>query len=322
MRSEGAGLLDGIDELRRISREAEIPAEVWHLKAAGRPHWPKMAEAIERIDGARAAGERISADFYPYTAGGTGLAACIPPRYADGGPQALRARLADDAVRREIRDAIANDVDGGWENLYALSGDADRITIAYVREQELKEHQGRTLSEVAAAMGRDPLDALLELVATTTYVGCMYFMMSEDNVRLAASQSWCSVGSDAASLNADDEDRQTPAHPRAYGTFARFLGTYVREQQVCSLADAVRRLTLLPATNLGLDRRGHLAEGNFADVVVFDPSTITDNATYEEPHRLATGVDHVVVNGTVAIRRGLPTGGLAGRALAGRGKRV
>jgi N-acyl-D-amino-acid deacylase len=321
MRSEGSGLLDGIEELRRISREAEIPAEVWHLKAAGRAHWPKMAAAVERIASARDAGEPISADFYPYTAGGTALAACIPPRYADGGPEALRQRLADRSVRAEIRDAIATDVDGGWENLYALSGSPDRIHLAYVREEQWKRHQGRTLQAVGDDLGLDPLDALLELVATTTYVGCMYFMMSEENVRLAASQPWCGVGSDAASIAPDGEEARTPAHPRTYGTFARFLGTYVREQQVCSLTDAVRRMTLLPATNLGLDRRGRLAEGWFADVVVFDADVIADRATYEEPHQLAVGVDHVVVNGTIALRDGESTRAFAGRALAGRGKR-
>jgi N-acyl-D-amino-acid deacylase len=321
MRSEAAGLLDGIDELRRISREAEIPAEVWHLKAAGRPHWPKMAQAIEKIETAQAAGEPIGANFYPYTAGGTGLAACIPPRYADGGPQAMRERLRDPKVRSEIRDAIATDTDGGWENLYALAGSPDRILVAYVREKEWKQHQGRTLAAVAADLGVDPLDALLEMVAETSYVGCMYFLMSEENVRLAAAQPWCGVGSDAASIAPDGEEARTPAHPRTYGTFARFLGTYVRDEGVCSLADGVRRMTLLPATNLGLDRRGRLAEDWFADVVVFDPATIADRATYEDPHQLAVGVDHVLVNGSLALRDGKSTGTFAGRALAGRGKR-
>ena len=320
MRSEADGLLDGIDELRRISREAGIPAEVWHLKAAGRRNWPKMAQAIEAIEAARAAGEPISADFYPYTAGGTALAACVPPRYADGGAPALRARLADATLRAEIRAAIADDVAGDWENLFALSGSPDGIRIAYVREDDWKRYQGQTLTDVAADLGLEPLDALLELVANTTYVGCMYTLMSEENVRLAAAQPWCAVGSDAASIAPDGEEAKTPAHPRAYGTFARFLGAYVREQRVCSLADAVRRLSFLPASQLGLERRGQVAEGWFADVVVFDPDVVADRATYEVPHQLAIGVDHVVVNGEVALRDGSSTGVFAGRGLAGRGK--
>jgi len=319
MRHEDAALLDGIDELVRISREAGVPAEIYHLKAAGKPAWGLMEPAIARIEAARAEGLAVTADMYTYTAGATGLSACIPPWFHEGGQDKLVERLANPAVRAEIRAAIETD-ESGWENFYRNAGTPENILILQTRTQELRRFQGKTLAEVAQAEGKDPIDTLMDLVMQDrSRIGTAYFLMSEQNVRLGLQQPWVSLGSDAASMAAEGVFLARATHPRAYGNFARLLGKYVREEQTLSLQEAVRRLSRLPADNLGLHRRGRLQEGYFADVVVFDPETVADRATYAQPHQYAVGVRDVIVNGRTTVRDGAFTGTLAGKALAGPG---
>lgn len=330
LRSEGDRWDDAVDELLRISREGELPAEIWHLKAIGAHNWSKMDPVLDRLEAARDRGEPITADIYPYTAGGTGLAACIPPKYAAGGVEALRGRLADATTRKAIADAIATELDAGWENLYLASGGAKGVFLAAAQAAdpanaaavaEAEAIKGRTLAEHAAAVGRDPIDAALDLV-TRLQVGCMYFIIDEDNIAKAVRRPWIAVGSDAMAQADEPPANQTPTHPRSYGTFARFLGHYCRDLGLAPLAEGIRRMSGLPAATLELDRRGQLQEGWFADVVVFDPDAFIDTATYEAPHGYAVGMRHVFVNGTHTLRDGAHTGAFAGRALAGPGRRA
>lgn len=321
MRNEGLELLDGIDELVRIGREASVPAEIYHLKASGRDAWPLMQRAIEAVESARADGLAVTADMYTYTAGATGLSNCIPPWYHEGGQERLFERLADPAVRSEIRTTIETQRHG-WENLYQDAAGAENILILQTRDPGLRRYQGKTLAQAAAMDGTDPLDAMMDLVMRDrSRVGTAYFMMAEENVRLGLSQPWVSLGSDAGSMAAEGVFLSRSTHPRAYGNFARLLGKYVREEKVLALPDAIRRMTRLPADNLGLDRRGRIEEGFFADLIVFDPATVADHATYENPHRYASGVRDVIVNGTVTLRDGEFAGTFAGRAVYGPGRR-
>ena len=329
LRSEGDDWERGIDELLRISREGELPAEVWHIKAAGRQNWPKMDPVLDALEAARDAGQPISADMYPYTAGGTSLSACVPPRYAVGGPDALRARLADASVRAEIAAAISTELGAGWENLYLGSGGSDGVFMVTARPvdrsneaavAEAKAVAGRTLTDYATSVGRDPVDAALDLIRRLE-IGCMYFIIDEANIRKAIARPWISVGSDAASQAVPDGSDGEGVHPRSYGTFARFLGHYCRDLALAPLAEGIHRMTGMPAERLGLDRRGQLRPGWFADVVVFDPTTFVDTATYEDPHRYAVGVRDVFVNGVHTLQSGKHTGAFAGRALAGPGRR-
>jgi N-acyl-D-amino-acid deacylase len=320
MRDEGNRLLEAIDELARIGREGGVPAEIWHLKAAGKANWHKLDAVIEKVEGLRARGERVSADMYTYTAGGTGLANIIPPWFHDGGPRRLLERLDDPASCAEMRRTIETSHDG-WENLFAQSAGPDDILIVGVRKEENRQYQGKTLRTIAEMMGRDALDAAFELIRRDrSRIDTVYFMMSEDNVRRQIALPWVSFGSDASSILAEGEFLRSATHPRAYGNFARLLGKYVREERVIPLAEAVRRLAALPCENLGLNHRGRLAEGYFADVVIFDPATIADRATYEQPHQYAVGVRDVVVNGAVTLRDGEFAGNFGGRAVYGPGK--
>ena len=322
MRNESEGLVDiGLAELIRIAREAEVPAEAYHLKAGGKDAWPLMAKAIETIEDARAKGLAITADMYAYTAGATGLSNCIPPWFHEGGQDRLIERINDPATRKEIRETIENP-EGDWENLYRRGGTPENILILQVREQRNRQYQGKRLSKVAEMMGKHPIEALMDLVADDrSRVTTAYFMMSEENVKLGLSQPWVSLGSDSPSTAAEGVFLTRSTHPRAYGNFARFLGKYVRDEKLMSLGEGVRRMTRLPADNLGLDRRGRVEAGYFADLVVFDPATIIDRATYEEPHQYAVGVRDVVVNGVVNLRDGEHTGKLSGRAVWGPGRR-
>lgn len=322
MRNEGDTLLEAIDELIRIGEEGEVPAEIYHLKASGRANWEKMDRAIDKIERARAAGRRVTADMYTYTAGATGLSNCIPPWFHEGGPDKLYERLSDPAIRREIRAAIEGS-EGGWENFYRGTGGPDGILILGTRLPENRRYQGKTLTQVAEMDGVDPIDALMDLVRRDrSRVSTAYFMMSEENVRKQIAQPWVSFGSDARSTAAEGAFLNSSAHPRSYGNFARLLGKYVREEQVISLQEAVRRLSRLPADNLELDRRGRIEGGYFADLVVFDPSLIADVATYAEPHQYSVGVRDVFVNGAPTLRDGAFTGALRGRALYGPGRRT
>jgi N-acyl-D-amino-acid deacylase len=322
LRSEADAFLDGVQELLRIAREAGLPAENYHLKAAGPDNWPKMDLAIEMIESARASGARITADVYTYTAGATGLASSIPPRFHEGGPNKLYERLDDSGVRKQIRDAIENTTEG-WENLYRAAGGADGVLILSVRQDANRKYQGRTLAQIAEMEGTDPIEALMNLVQRDrSRVGTAYFIISEDNLRKQIALPWVCFGSDAGSMASEGVFLKSHTHPRSYGTFARVLGRYVREQGVISLQEAVRKLSSLPAQTLELDRRGRLAKGFFADVVVFDPAIVSDRATYEEPHQYSVGVRDVVVNGRLALRDGEPTGALPGRAIFGPGRRT
>ena len=319
MRSEGNQLIEAVQETIRISREAGLPAEIYHLKASGQPNWSKMDQVISMIEKARRQGVQISADMYTYPAGGTGLDASMPPWVFDGGRDAAYKRLQDPATRKKIADAIRTPTDE-WENLYLLAGSPDRILLAGFRSEKLKPLTGKTLAEVARMRGEDPVETIMNLVLEDrSRIGTIYFLMSEDNIKKQIRQPWVSFGSDAASIAPEGNFLKSAAHPRAYGNFARLLGKYVREEKVISLAEAVRRLSGLPATNLGLDHRGFLKPGMFADVVVFDPQTIADRATFENPHQLAVGVKDVFVNGVQVLKDGEHTGAKPGQVVRGPG---
>jgi N-acyl-D-amino-acid deacylase len=321
MRNEGNGLLEAIDELVRISREGGVPAEIYHLKAGGVDNWPKMEQAIERVESARAEGLAITADMYTYRAGATGLSNAIPPWFHDGGPPKLYERLADGRQRAAIRKAIETRFDG-WENFLHGTGGPDGVLILQVRKPVHRKYQGKRLSEIAAMMKVDAIEALMNLVRDDrSRVTTAYFMMSEENVRRQVRLPWMAFGSDAQAVACEGEFLKASTHPRAYGNFARLLGQYVRDEGLVPMEEAVRRLTSFPAENLGLTGRGRLEEGYFADVVVFDPATIRDRATFEAPHAYSEGVEQVIVNGSFALRDGKATGQLPGRALYGPGRR-
>jgi N-acyl-D-amino-acid deacylase len=320
MRSEGNQLVEAVQETIRISREAGLPAEIYHLKASGASNWSKMDQVIRMIENARRSGLKITADMYTYPAGGTGLDASMPPWVWDGGREAGYKRLQDPATRKKIAEAIRTPSDE-WENLYMLAGSPDRLLLASFRSENLKPLTGKTLGEVAKMRGKDPVETIMDLVLEDkSRIGTIYFLMSEENLKKQIRLPWVSFGSDAASIAPEGNSLRSAAHPRAYGNFARLLGKYVREEKVISLTEAVRRLSSLPATNLGLSDRGFLRPGMFADVVVFDPQTIADRATFENPHQLSVGVQQVFVNGVQVLKDGESTGAKPGRALWGPGK--
>jgi N-acyl-D-amino-acid deacylase len=319
MRSEGIRLMEGIDEVIRISREAGIPAEIYHFKAAGKDNWNKMDAAIARVKAARRAGQKITANMYVYTAGAASLTACIPPWAMAGGEIAMRRRLRDPEDRKRVLDDIRTKTD--WPNFYRNAGSPDRLVLISFKQERLKPLQGKTLAEIAKLRGKDPVETLLDLLLEDeSSIGTAYFITAEENIRKIVPLPWVSFGCDEAAQAPEGVFLKSMPHPRAYGNFARVLGKYVREETLLSLEDAIRKLTSLPATNLGLDHRGQLKEGYFADVVIFDPKTIIDHATYEKPHQYATGVRHVFVNGAQVLKDGEHTGAKPGRALWGPGK--
>ena len=321
MRSEANRLLEGIEELIIVAREAGIRAEIYHLKAAGEANWPKMDEAIALIEAARAEGLRITADMYTYPAGATGLNAAMPPWVQEGGHDAWVERLRDPAVRRRVAREMRTPTDA-WENLYLAAGSADRLLLVGFKQDSLKYLTGKTLAEVAELRGTSPeLTAMDLVILDDSRVGTVYFLMSEENIEKQIALPWVSFGSDAGSLAPEGVFLLSNPHPRAYGNFARLLGGYVRERGVIPLEEAIRRLTALPAENLRIRRRGSLRSGYFADVVVFDPTTMQDHATFREPHQYATGVLHVFVNGTQVLNDGEHTGALPGRVVRGPGWR-
>ncbi len=320
MRSEGARLIEAVEELIRIAREAQVPAEIYHLKAAGKPNWQKMDKVIAMVNAARKSGLKITADMYTYPAGATGLDASMPPWAEDGGYEALFKRLRDPETRKRIAQEIVTPTDK-WENLYTSAGSPDRILLVEFKSENLKKYTGKTLGEVARLRGKSPEETIMDLVLEDgSRVGTVYFMMDEANIKKQIKLPWVSFGSDAGSMAPEEPFIKSSTHPRAYGNFARLLGKYVRDEKVISLPEAIRKLSGLPATNLGLDRRGFLKVGMFADVVVFDPTTIADKATFENPHQYAIGVKHVFVNGTQVLKDGEHTGAKSGRALWGPGK--
>ncbi len=319
MRSEGNRLLEAVDELLRIAREAGIRAEIYHLKAAGEPNWGKMDAVIRRVDSARAAGLGITANMYTYTAGATGLDAAMPPWVQEGGLEAWIGRLKDPAIRRRVRAEMTKPTDA-WENLYLAAGSAERVLLVGFKTDSLKPLTGKTLAEVARMRDTSPEEAAMDLVvADGSRVGTVYFLMSEENVRKQIALPWMSFGSDAESSAPEGVFLESNPHPRAYGNFARLLGRYVREERVIPLHEAVRRLTSLPASTLRLRRRGALLPGYHADLAIFDPARITDHATFDAPHRYATGMEHVFVNGVQVLRHGEHTGATPGRVVRGPG---
>jgi N-acyl-D-amino-acid deacylase len=319
MRSEGDRLLEAVDELIRISREAGLPAEIYHLKAAGEANWPKLGQVIARVETARGQGLRITADMYTYTAGATGFDACLPPWARDGGMEAVFKRLDEPETRRRILAEMR--VKGDWENLCLSAGSPQRILLVEFKSDALKPLIGKTLAEVASGRGRSPEDTVLDLIhEDRTRIGVVFFLMSEENLKKQIRLPWVSFCSDAASMGPEGVFLKSATHPRAYGSFARLLGKYVREEKLIPLEEAIRKLAGLPAATLGLSGRGRLEPGMFADVVVFDPATIADRASFEAPHQYAVGMRHVFVNGVQVLKDGEHTGALPGRVVHGPGR--
>ena len=321
MRSEGDRLVEAVDELIRIARAAEIPAEIYHLKAAGESNWNKLEAVVHRVEAARREGLKVTADMYTYTAGATGFDACLPPWSRAGGLDAVFKRLEDPATRARIS-AEMKAKGPDWENLCVAAGSPERVLLLEFKNEALKPLQGKTLAEVVKLRGGgDWTEVIMDLVhEDRTRVGVAFFLMSEDNVRRQVQLPWVSFGSDAGSMAPEGVFLKSKTHPRAYGNFSRLLGRYVRDEKLVPLEEAIRRLSALPAQNLGLDRRGLLKEGMFADVVAFDPLTIGDRATFEEPHQYSVGMKHVLVNGTPVLVDGEHTGTKPGRALWGPGR--
>jgi len=318
MRSEGDRIDAALQETIAIARASGAPAEIYHLKLSGKDNWDKLDRVVATINEARAAGVRISANMYTYTAGATGLDAAMPSWVQSGGLEAWIARLKDPAIRAKVIAEMRNPHPGTWENLYGAAG-ADGTLFLEFRNPKLKPLTGMTLAEVAKSRGVSPEDAAIDLVIEDgTRVGVAYFLMSEDNVRRQVALPWVSFGSDEQGDAPEGLFLLSAAHPRAYGNFARVFAKYVREDHVLSTAEAVRKLTSLPADNLSLADRGRLQAGAYADLVVFDPDRIQDHATYKESHQLSTGVSDVIVNGRFALRDGRATGAATGRVVRGR----
>lgn len=319
MRSEANRLVEATDELIGITRDAKVHGEIYHLKAAGEANWPKMAEVIARVDAARAAGVSVSANMYTYIAGATGLDASMPPWVQEGGIDSWVKRLEDPAIRARVISEMRTPTND-WENLGMLAGSPDRIKFIGFKTEELKPLTGMTLAEVMSQRGASAEDTMIDLVIEDhTRIETAYFLMSEDNVKLGIKQPWVAFGSDAESSAPEGVFLKSSTHPRAYGNFARLLGRYVRDEKVITLPDAIRRLTRLPADNWKLKDRGCLDAGCYADLVVFDPATIEDHATFEKPQQYATGVRDVFVNGVQVLKDGEHTGEKPGRVVRGPG---
>lgn len=319
MRNEGNQLLEALDELLTIAKEANIPAEIYHLKAAGKNNWHKMDQVIEKVEAAQKEGLKITADMYTYIAGATGLSAAMPPWVQEGGYDKWVERLKDTNTRnRVIREMITPTDD--WENLLMLAGSADKVLLIGFRSKKLKPLTGKTLAEVAEMRQKSPEETAIELVIEdSSRVEAVYFLMTEDNLKKQIALPWVAFDSDAASMAPEGVFLKSSPHPRAYGNFARLLGKYVRDENVIPLEDAIRKLTSFPAENLKIRKRGKLQSGFYADVVVFDPQTIQDHATFEQPHQYSTGVEHVFVNGEQVLKDGEHTGARPGRVVRGPG---
>jgi N-acyl-D-amino-acid deacylase len=319
MRSEGARLLEAVDELLMIGREGGVPAEIYHLKAAGKANWGKLTQVIAKVDSARATGANVRANMYTYTAGSTGLDASMPPWVQEGGYKEWAARLKDPAIRARVAAEMRTPTDK-WENFFAAVESPEQILLVGFRNDSLKRLTGKSLAEVARMRGKSPEEAAMDLVIEDgSRVQAVYFLMSEENVKREVGTPWVSFGSDAGALAPEGVFLKSSTHPRAYGNVARLLGKYVRDEKVIPLTEAIRRLTSLPANNLRISRRGLLKRGYFADVVVFDPMSIQDHATFEKPQQYATGVVHVFVNGVQVLRDGEHTGAKPGRVVRGPG---
>jgi N-acyl-D-amino-acid deacylase len=319
MRSEGNKLDEAVEELITISKEANIPAEIYHLKAAGRDNWKKMDGVIQRIEKARAEGLHITADMYTYLAGATGLTASFPPSLQDGGFGKLWQRLQDPVIRAEMAAAMKTNP-SGWENLYYGAGSPEKVLLLGFKQDSLKKYTGKTLAEVASIRGKSPEETAIDLIVQdSTRIGAAYFLMNEDNVKKQLALPWVSFGSDEGSFSPEGVFLKSQPHPRAYGNFIRVIGHYARDEKLLSLEKAIYKLSKLPAVNLKLKKRGELKAGYFADVVIFDPAKVQDAATYDKPQQFATGISHVFVNGVAVLKNGEHTGATPGRFVKGPG---
>ena len=319
MRDEGAHMIEAIDELLTIAREAKIRAQIYHLKSSGQPNWHLFDDAIQMVEDARAEGLEITADVYTYPAGATGLNVTIPPWVQEGGFQTSLDRMSDPVIRAQIIEEM-NTPSDDWENMWLMSGSPDNILLVSFKNEELKHLTGKTVTDVARMRETSPQETIMDLIVEDgSRVGTVYFTQSEDIVRKAVSLPWVSFNSDEASLAPEGVFLESNPHPRAYGSFARVLGKYVRDEKVLTLQDAVRKLAALPAQTMRIDRRGELKQGFYADVVVFDPAKVQDHATFIEPHQYSTGMVHVFVNGEQVLKDGEHTGATPGRAVRGPG---
>jgi N-acyl-D-amino-acid deacylase len=319
MRSEGNKLLEAVEELITISKEANIPAEIFHLKAGGKDNWPKMDSVIKRVERARKEGLDITSDMYTYLAGATGMTSAFPPTLQDGGFGKLRERLQDPKIRAEMKIAMNTNAQG-WENLYYGAGGAEHVLLLGFKQDSLKKYTGKTLAEAAKMRNSTPEETAMDLIVQdSTRVGVAYFLMSEENVKKQVALPWVSFGSDEGSYTTEGVFLKSNAHPRAYGNFARVIGHYARDEKILSLQAAIQKLANLPAKHLKLQKRGELKTGYFADIVIFDPAKVKDNATFEKPHQYADGMVDVFVNGIAVFKNGEPTGNAAGRFVKGPG---
>ena len=319
MRSEGNKLNEAVEELITISREANIPAEIFHLKAAGKDNWGKMDSVIKRVERARAEGLDITADMYTYLAGATGMTASFPPSLQDGGFGKLWKRLQDPVIRAQMKKAMNTNAQD-WENLYYAAGSPEKVLLLGFKQDSLKKYTGKTLAEVAALRKKSPEETAMDLIVQdSTRVGVAYFLMNEDNVKKQVALPWVSFGSDEASYATEGVFLKSNAHPRAYGNFARVLGHYSRDEKVLPLAAAIQKLAKLPASHLKIKKRGELKAGYYADIIIFDPAKVEDHATYEKPHQYSTGVIDVFVNGQQVLKDGEHTGATPGKFVKGPG---
>ena len=319
MRSEGNRLLQGVDELITIANEADIRAEIYHLKMSGKENWNKYDEVVKKIDSARTSGLSITTNMYTYIAGATGLDASMPPWVQEGGYEKWAERLQDSKIRRRVLKEMTNPTDE-WENLMYSAGTPDNLLLVGFKNDSLRHYTGKTLTQVAKIHGKSPEETAMDLViADGSRVGTVYFLMSEENIKKQVALPYMSFGSDASSLSPEGIFLNSSTHPRAYGNFSRLLGKYVRDEQIISIEEAVRKLTSLPASNLKIKKRGSLSKGYFADLAIFNPETIQDHATFAKPHQLSTGMIHVFVNGEQVLKNGKHTGAKPGRVVRGPG---
>ena len=319
MRSEGNRLLQSVDELMRIANEADIRAEIYHLKMSGKENWSKYDEVVKKIDSARTAGLSITTNMYNYVAGATGLDASMPPWVQEGGYKKWAERLQDPKIRQRVLGEMTTPTDK-WENLMYAAGTSDNLLLVGFKNDSLRHYTGKTLTEVAIIHGKSPEETAMDLViADGSRVGTVYFLMSEENIKKQIALPYMSFGSDASSMAPEGVFLNSSTHPRAYGNFSRLLGKYVRDEQIISIEEAIRKLTSLPASNLKIKKRGKLAKGYFADLAIFNPETIQDHATFSEPHQLSTGMVHVFVNGEQVLKDGEHTGATPGRVVRGPG---
>ena len=318
-RSEANAIDESMREVFEIARRANIPTEIWHFKTAYKKNWGRMPEMLRRVAAARRGGLKITADVYPYIAGSTSLSACLPPWAQEGGTDKMIERLRDTRIRQQLKREISADAKD-WENIYLGSGGASGIQIASVNNRQLEKWQGKRLSEVATAENKDPLDALLDfIVADHGQTGAIFFMMNEDDMKAALKSPFVSICTDTGARATDGPLSGSRSHPRGWGTYPRILGRYVREEKLMSLETAIYKMTGMSATKVGLKQRGLLREGYFADITIFDPKTVIDRATFEQPHQYPAGINFVIVNGQVEVDNGKRTPALAGKVLRGPG---